>query len=67
MTDCKVCSLPHDPQIHEATLRVRAWFKADVLRSIVRVTPGKATHKPPIMAAHTMRPKEALRARLPRT
>lgn len=33
MTDgCKVCLMEHDEEIHAATLRVRAWFRAQVTK-----------------------------------
>jgi hypothetical protein len=28
--DCRVCLVEHDEEIHEATLRVRSWFKEEV-------------------------------------
>ncbi len=27
---CKVCLIEHDPEIHDATLRVRHWFREDL-------------------------------------
>jgi hypothetical protein len=30
MRDCDVCGVRHDPEIHAATLRLRAWFKRHV-------------------------------------
>ena len=29
--DCPVCLLPHDPEIHAATLRIHEWLKSQVL------------------------------------
>ncbi len=29
MRNCKVCLGEHNDKIHEATLRVRSWFRAD--------------------------------------
>jgi hypothetical protein len=29
---CKVCLLPHDEEIHEATLSVRDWHRWEVLK-----------------------------------
>ena len=31
--ECKVCFAPHDDEIHQATLRVRKWFRYQVTRS----------------------------------
>jgi hypothetical protein len=28
--DCKVCAAPHDEGIHEATLSIHRWFRAQV-------------------------------------
>jgi hypothetical protein len=28
--DCRVCLVEHDEEIHEATLRVRSWWKEEV-------------------------------------
>ena len=33
--ECKVCLVPHDEETHEATLRVRQWFRYQVTRSFV--------------------------------
>ena len=33
--DCKVCVVEHDEDIHNATLRVRDWFAAQVKRNFV--------------------------------
>ena len=33
--ECKVCLAPHDEETHEATLRVRQWFRDQVTRSFV--------------------------------
>jgi hypothetical protein len=32
LRDCPVCYGPHDDDIHEATLSIRAWLKAEVTR-----------------------------------
>lgn len=32
--DCKVCSVPHTDEIHEATLRIRGWLRHEVLRKL---------------------------------
>ena len=29
-SDCPVCYAPHDEEIHEATLRLRGWFRHQV-------------------------------------
>jgi hypothetical protein len=29
--DCKTCLLPHDDEIHEATVRIHEWFREMVL------------------------------------
>lgn len=31
---CKVCLLPHDEEIHQATLAVRTWHRGQVTRSL---------------------------------
>ena len=31
---CKVCLLPHDEEIHEATLAVRSWHRDQVTRHL---------------------------------
>ena len=31
-SECPVCFGPHNAEIHEASLSVRSWFRADVLR-----------------------------------
>lgn len=31
--ECKVCLAPHDDEIHDATLRVKKWFRYQVTRS----------------------------------
>jgi hypothetical protein len=28
--DCPICYAPHDEEIHEATLRIRHWFRYQV-------------------------------------
>ena len=33
--ECKVCLAPHDDEIHDATLRVKKWFRYHVTRSFV--------------------------------
>jgi hypothetical protein len=30
--ECKVCSAPHDEEIHEATLSVHRWFQQEVTK-----------------------------------
>jgi hypothetical protein len=32
-TDCKVCGIAHDEEIHEATLSVHRWFQGQVTQS----------------------------------
>jgi hypothetical protein len=34
MRECRICSGPHDETLHAAALRVRAWFRSQVLLSI---------------------------------
>ena len=31
IADCPVCLLPHDPEIHAATLRLHEWLRSRVL------------------------------------
>jgi hypothetical protein len=33
--DCKVCLVPHDEEIHAATLEVKAWFLDQVTKNFV--------------------------------
>src|SRR3954453_18133060 len=33
--ECTTCMGPHDDEIHQATCRVRAWFRSHVRRSIL--------------------------------
>ena len=32
--DCRVCLVEHEPEIHDATLRVREWLRREVLRKL---------------------------------
>ncbi len=32
--DCSICLGEHDVVIHESTLRVKSWFRAEVLRKL---------------------------------
>lgn len=32
--DCDVCCVPHDDEIHAATLRVRYWLKGELARKL---------------------------------
>jgi hypothetical protein len=34
-SDCPVCYLAHDDEIHEATLRIHRWFCAQVTHNFV--------------------------------
>ena len=34
-SDCGVCLVEHDDEIHAATLRVRAWYRGHVTRYFV--------------------------------
>lgn len=56
---CKVCLLPHDPEIHAATLRIREYFREELRRrTVLPETPEghsarrnpmpRKTHMPPI-------------------
>jgi hypothetical protein len=40
--ECKVCLAPHDDEIHEATLRVRKWFRYQVNRSFLNESESAA-------------------------
>ncbi len=47
---CSVCLAAHDPEIHEATLRIHRWFRSEIRRMQQR--PPKVTKRgsrPPIM------------------
>ena len=32
--DCEVCYVPHDDEIHAATLRVRSWLNRELTRKL---------------------------------
>ena len=34
---CKVCLLPHDEEIHEATLNVRNWHRWEVVKGFAEL------------------------------
>jgi hypothetical protein len=34
LPDCDVCCIPHDDEIHAATLRVRHWLKGELTRKL---------------------------------
>lgn len=36
-TNCQVCFGQHDDEIHQATLRVRQWFRDEVLRKLAGI------------------------------
>lgn len=46
--DCRVCFGPHNPEIHRATLAVRAWFKDQVNPAPFQIVsrPPKPKRKP---------------------
>jgi hypothetical protein len=44
--DCPVCLIPCDPDIHEATLDVHAWFRELVTIAPEPVKPGKIRANP---------------------
>ncbi len=46
MPECKICLGPHDDEIHAATLRVRAWFRSQVLISITTAGPAEPVEIP---------------------
>ncbi len=39
--DCPICLVPHEEQIHAATLSVRQWLRQEVLRRIDGVDPDE--------------------------
>jgi len=41
--ECKVCLIDHDPETHEATLRVRQWFRQELAR---RLEPAEYSPEP---------------------
>jgi hypothetical protein len=49
--ECKVCGIAHDPQIHAAVLRIRAWVRArlTLVRGLV-TSPQQEPHafRPPL-------------------
>lgn len=44
MNDCRTCLGPCDPEIHEATLAVRAWFREQVIIAPPQPKPAKHAH-----------------------
>lgn len=46
MADCSVCLGSCDKEIHQATVRVRKWFRSYVTRSITKV--DLSNKKPPV-------------------
>jgi hypothetical protein len=40
--ECKVCLAAHDDEIHDATLRVKKWFRYQVNRSFVNESESDA-------------------------
>jgi hypothetical protein len=41
MKDCTVCLVPHDEEIHAATLSVRSWFHQQVTQGFYDDTPAE--------------------------
>ena len=39
LKNCKVCLVEHDPEMHEATLRLHEWLRERVERSITTLEP----------------------------
>jgi hypothetical protein len=37
--NCKICLMEHDPEIHDATLRLHEWLREHVMRSIQEPQP----------------------------
>lgn len=44
--ECKVCLALHDDEIHDATLRVKKWFRHHVTRSFVDDSDRSAQGEP---------------------
>ena len=34
--ECPVCFGPHNDEIHDASLSIRSWFRADIMRRMER-------------------------------
>ena len=47
-SDCKVCYVPHDEEIHEATLRIRHWLNTELTRKL------GTGHDPALDLAHEL-------------
>jgi hypothetical protein len=45
-TECRVCYIEHDPEIHEATLSVRRWFRDQVCMALEKPAKNKVTMDP---------------------
>jgi hypothetical protein len=41
--NCKVCLMEHDPEIHDATLRLHEWLRDRVKESIQELEPVEAS------------------------
>lgn len=52
MSDCKICLVDHQSEIHNATLNVRRWLRDDIRRKLE----GPAQPQPP--AKKPERPEE---------
>ena len=53
-TECRLCGIAHDPQLHAAVLRIRAWVRARlalVLQPVAIPPQPRLKPYPPGMAA----------------
>jgi Zn-finger protein len=50
--DCKVCYVPHDEEIHEATLRVRRWLNYEITRKLSNGFETGQELEDPSLASH---------------
>ena len=48
MKDCAVCLVPHDEEIHAATLNVRSWFHEQVTQGFYDEEPAAGETPPPV-------------------
>jgi len=42
-SDCKVCLVQHDEDLHQATLSVRQWFHSEVVRRLEDYSDAEVT------------------------
>ena len=61
MSDCKVCLVEHQAEIHSATVNIRRWLREDLRRKLQAPAQPQPPSKP------TERPRKPGREDLPRS